>query len=149
MFPETLSQALCIPAADLPPANRANNATAYTVGPVDMSLFKRLLAKVSAGVVASGGTVTCYLQASNASNGTYANISATNQTVVLNTSNTACTLEVRGDQIGTNNRYVQLAVLIATNSVFTQAEVFGGESPYKPASNNDVNTTYVTQRLVL
>lgn len=143
MFTEQLTQALSIPVASKPPANyAANNTTAYTVGPVSMAESRRLLAIINMGVIGANTNVQCYLQASNASGGTYANISSTNQAVTLDTSNTMATIEVRADEIGTNNQYVQLAMLITGSGTgaFLSATLIGGECAYKPGSQYNFDT---------
>lgn len=146
MFTEQLTQALSIPATPLLPDNRANNATPYAVGPIDMSQFKRVMAIVNVGVLTGSATVTAYFQACTVSNGTFANITGANNLTVL--VNTTETLEMRADQLPAGNRYLQLAVLIAANSAFTAATVLGGEAPYKPADQYDVANT-VGDRLVM
>ncbi len=148
-YTEQLTQGLAIPAADLPPANYANNTTAYTVGPVLANEFTRFLGKISVGVITGAANVSGYLQSCNTSNGTFANISTTNAVCFSSTSNTTMTVECRADQLpSTQTTYVQLAVLVAANSAFTQAELFGAGSRYSPASQYTLNTTYVKQQTV-
>jgi hypothetical protein len=139
MFTEQLTQALAIPAAVLPPVNRANNATAYTVGPVDMSKYKRVMALVKCGVLTGSANVQAYFQTCSVSNGTFANISGGN-TVTLSTNNQTATLELRSDQITAGDRYLQLAVLVNANSAFCDALILGGEAAYKPANAGDVGS---------
>lgn len=147
MFTEQLTQALSIPADPLPPVNRANNATAYTIGPVDMNRFKRVMAIVTTGVLTGSANVQAYFQTCSISNGTFANISGGN-TLTVAANNLTSTLEVRADQLGSGNRYLQLAVLVNANSAFTSAYVLGGEANYKPASQYDDSDVPSTRRLV-
>jgi hypothetical protein len=134
-----MSQAIAIPVASLRPANQASNATAYTVGPVDMLKFRRVQAHAIAGVIAATGNAAIYFQACTISNGTFANITG-GVTVTLDTSNTEATIEMRSDQLGTNNRFLQLAVLVSGNTGFYSASVYGGEAHYHPASLYDFDT---------
>lgn len=139
-YSQQMTQCLALPAADLFPANRANNATAYTVGPVQALQGIRFLGKVSVGVLTGAANVACYLQSCNTSNGSYVNISSTNVQAFTNTSNTMITVECRGDQLpSTGTTYVQLAVLVSANSAFTQAELLMGSAHYEPASQFNIN----------
>jgi hypothetical protein len=144
-YTQQLTQCLSIPAADLPPANRANNATAYVVGPITANRFMRFLGSVSVGVLTGAANVSAYLQSCNTSNGVYVNISSTNAVSFTNTANTVLTVEARADQLPTTGTtYVQLAVLVAANSAFTQARVMGVAENYEPASQFNFNTNNTT-----
>lgn len=136
MFTEQLSQALSIPAASLPAANRANSGVAYTIGPVTMSQFKRVMAHVMTGVLTGLANVQAYFQTCTVSNGTFANISGGN-TLTITANNTEGTLEIRADEITPGDKFLQLAVLVNANSAFCSAELYGGEAAYKPASQFD------------
>lgn len=151
MFTETMTQALAIPAADLPPLNRAantaTNSSGWIVGGVDMLKFRRVLGKVSTGVIV-GSNCTCVLTflASNTSNtldtGNWAQVSS-GPSVTLN-ANMAGTIEIRADQLPQGKRYV--ALLINNNcAALFQAELLCGEASYKPASDNNINTTLLQQ----
>lgn len=146
MFTETLTQALSLPADPLVPTNQSNNATPYTVGPVDMSKFKRVMAIVTTGVLTGSANVAAYFQTCSISNGTFANISGGN-TLTLTTNNKTGTLEIRADQITAGDRYLQLAVLVSANAALCAAYVLGGEANYKPASQFDDSD--ISSRLVL
>lgn len=147
-FCETLTQALAIPAIALPPANRANNATVYTVGPVTAKQFRRFMGIVNVGVLTGASNVSAYLQGCNTSNGTYANISSSNAVAFSNTSNTVMTVECRSDQLNAGNQFVQLAILVAANSAFVGGELLGADPAYSPANAYDLNSTYVAARTV-
>lgn len=147
-FTEEMSQAISVPAASLTPANRANNATAYVVGPVAAKNFRRFMAHVQIGVLTGAANVQAYFQACTASNGTFANVSSTNQTVLLDSSNTEATLEMRADQLADGDDWIQLAVLVSANAAFCSAALYGGESHYKPASQFDVAAATLEQRYV-
>jgi hypothetical protein len=98
--------------------------------------------------------VQAYLQGCNTSNGTFANItnsSGTNTTVTVSSANTDVTLEVRGDQLPTNNQFVQLVVVVNTNACFVAGSIYGGEAAYKPASQFDfsnTNTTFLNRQVL-
>lgn len=148
-FTETLTQFLSMPAAALPPANYANNATAYTVGPVSAKYFRRFMGFVNVGVLTGSANVQIYLQGCNTSNGTFANVSNTNQAVLLDAANTCATVEVRSDQLNSGNKFIQLAVLVNANSAFCSAQLFCGDAHYSPASDYDANSTYIEGRTVV
>lgn len=141
-YTEQLTQGLSWPASSvLPPANYANNATAYATGPVIASEFTRFIGVVNVGVVTGAGNLSAYLQSSNTASGNYVNISSTNAVAFNNTSNTMMTVECRVDQLpSTGNKYVQLAVLGAANSAFFSAELICAGARYSPASQYN-NTT--------
>ncbi len=153
LYCERMSEFLSWPAPDLSPANKANNATAYTVGPISAAQFPaadfiRFLGRISVGVLTGAANVTAYLQASNTYNGTYANISSTNATQFINTSNTAAWVECRADQLPASNAFVQMAILVQANSAFIQGELQCVTAHYKPASQFNANTTYFNTPVV-
>ncbi len=146
-YTEQMTQAIAIPVADKPPANYANNTTAYTVGPVTAANFLRFLGEVSVGVITGAANVSAYLQSCNTSNGTFVNISSTNAVSFSNTSNSKLTVECRSDQLpSTGTSFVQLAILVAANSAFFQAELNCVTAHFKPASQYSLaNTTLLVQ----
>lgn len=148
LYCEQATEFCAITAADLPPANRASNGTAYVVGPIVASKFLRFWAKVSVGVLTGSANVAAYLQACNTSNGSFVNIASNNAQAFTNTANTKLTVECRGDQLPSNGTsYVQLAVLVSANAAFTQAELEAFTAHYKPASqyNYTTNTSLLNQ----
>lgn len=148
-FTEQLTQALSIPAASLYPQNRAfDNTNAAVVGPINMNVFRRAMAHVVVGVVTTNSNIQAYFQASNANNGTFANISSGPTIGNVNTSNTEYTLEIRADQMPSGKPWLQLAVLVNVANAFLSASLYGGESGYKPASQYDINTTLLPTRAV-
>lgn len=148
-YSQQMTQAIAIPVADLPPANRANNTTAYTVGPLTAYDFMRFFGEVSVGVLTGAANVTAYLQSCNTSNGTFVNISSTNATAFTNTANSKLTVECRSDQLpSTGTSFVQLAVLIQANSAFTQAELNCASAHYEPASQFNVSNTTLLNQVV-
>lgn len=132
-FTEQMTESISIPAASLPPANYT--AGNQTVGEIDASKFKRIMAHVNAGVI-GGGNIAAIFQASAENNANFANVSGAN-TLTLSTSNREGTLELRSDQIGSGNRYVRLLMILTTGPANFSASVFGSHSHYSPANDND------------
>lgn len=139
-FTEQLTQALSIPVASLYPANATANNANVVVGPFTMKEYRRAMAHIVVGVVGTNCNLACYWQASNANNGTFTNL-ATQVFFNTTTSNSEGTIEVRADQLGNNNSWLQLIVLPSSNNgaggIFVAASVYGGESSYKPANQFD------------
>jgi hypothetical protein len=139
-FTEQLTQSLSLPVNALYPTN--GTATINTITQIPLKNYKRLLAHVTQGLGA--GTVTFYFCGCNTTNGTYAALS-TNTVVNLGVSvNTEGTLEVRSDQFNVGNQYAQLTITVAGTASNVAAQVFGGESHYKNASQFDVATVTAT-----
>lgn len=153
-YTETLTQGLAMPAAALPPANRAANTnntnlqTCWYVGPANMSNLKRALGIVNVGVtVGAACTITATFMSSANSN----TLNTSSWTAVANaalatcnTSNQVLTVEIRNEQMPAGQPY--LALLVNNQcAAFFGAELFGGESAAKPASQFNVNTTLLAQ----
>lgn len=149
MLTEQMTEAISIPVASLPPSNTSNNATAYTVGPVNMAYFNRIMAHIQLGVLTGAATVQAYFQSSNANNGTFANVTSGPTIGTVNTANTEYTLEMRGDQVPAGNSWVRLQILVSANAAFTAAALYGSQSPYKPAKQFDANSTILPTRAVM
>lgn len=135
MFTERMIERIAIPEAAKPPANYAANT--YTSGGITMKNFRRLMAHINVGVIASGN-VQCYLQASAESSANFTNISG-GDTITLTASNTQGVLEISSDQIGSSNQYVRL-VVVNGGAAFMSWALFGSDSAHKPASQYDVNS---------
>lgn len=137
-FTEQLSQALSIPVASTMPSNQGSGAgNQATIGPIDMSRFRRVMAHVMLGTAGTSANVQAYFQTSNASGSGFANVATNPQTLTLSTANTEGTIEIRADQLNTNNRYLQLIMLVNTNPANTAATVWAGQSEYSPANQYD------------
>lgn len=146
-----MSQSISLPVASLRPANVAfDNTNANIIGPVSMKVFRRIMGHLIVGVVTANSNIQAYWQSSNASDGTFTNVSASSNTYTgaLNTSNREYTLEIRADQLPANHSWVQLAVLVNVANAFLAASVYASESSYKPASQYDANTTVLPSRVV-
>jgi hypothetical protein len=115
-------------------------AGSYATGPVDTSLFRRLLVALNAGVLGTSGTLTLTLQSSATSGGTYAAVAGLTACPVVATSGNKVLYEVRSEalQAAGAGRFVKAAVAVAgsTNSLFA-VEVYGGSGRYLAASDNN------------
>lgn len=145
MFQETMTQALSY--ADVLNYQTVNNAAVTSLG-IDMSKFKRALFIINLwNTVAGTGTLNARLQGSANSNFTgNTNLTGTNITA-LTANNTATTVEIRADQltqINSTYRYVRLSLTGATNAITISMIGLGGESVQSPASQYNLNTTYLT-----
>lgn len=146
-YGDQLTEYLSWAAQDLPGANRANNTTAYVVGPVLVNQFRRFIAKMVVSGITGTANASLYLQACNTSNGTFTNISATNQAVLINTGNAATpvagTVECRADQLPAGSQYIQAAVLVQANSAVVGAELICADANYDPAKQYNAITTFL------
>lgn len=137
-FTERLTEKLANAAAPLYPANQAfNNSTPFTVGPVDMSRYRRVLGIVNAGVLAANSNIAVVFQESTTSNGTFSNVASGAQ-VNITATNTLGRVEMRSDQMGSGNRFLRLALFVQVANAFVGAELLGGDSHYSPASQYNV-----------
>lgn len=144
-FTETMTQRLQY--ADVLAYQTVNNGAAVSLG-IDMSKVKRAIYVVNLhNTVAGTGTLDGRLQGSANSNFTgNTNITGTNFTQ-LTANNTATTVEIRSDQLVSFNsryRYVRLSVTGATNAVTCSATGLGSDGIQSPASQYNLNTTYLT-----
>lgn len=146
---ETLTQKLAY--ADVMNYSSINNSTNTSLG-IDMSKFKRAIWTVNLWTTTAGtGTVDGRLQGSANSNFTgNTNITGTNITQ-LTANNTGTTVEIRSDQLASFNslyRYVRLHVTTATNACTVSAVGLGGDAAQSPASNANLNTTFLASQTV-
>ena len=58
------------------------------------------------------------------------------------------TIEVRDDQLTAGDRYLRIQLTGGGNAINVQAIGLGGEGDTKPANLNDVNNTFLSQRIV-
>ncbi len=144
-FTETIREGVSIPGAPVYPIS-TNNAT-RTTGVVDMSKFNRVTFLGEIGAITALSSVRGYLQESDYANGASAtNISGAIVTNIVNTANSAFTIEVNSTQL--TKRYVvgvieENATLAATIGMYPLAT----QPRYHPSNSNDVNT--VLQRVVV
>jgi len=147
---ETLTQGLSV--ADVLNYQTVNNASVVSAG-LDMSKFRRCLFIIIAPSLGAAGTLDGRLQSAAASNfATPHNISSTNLTQILTAStpgnNAIATIEIRDDQVTAGDRYVRLQLTGGGNAITVAAVGLGGEGDTKPANLNDLNNTYLSQRVV-
>ncbi len=150
MMQETGAQGLALVDV-LDPINAAANT--YTSLGVDMSKFKRVMYEIQLGAAtATGTTVDANLQSAAASNfASPHNITGSNITQITNFNNKRITVEVRSDQVhqlNNGDRYCRLRVVVGTNAVFLGATGWGIEPVHRPGGQYDLNSTYVSQRVV-
>lgn len=148
---EQLTQGLSV--IDVLNSQSVNNANVSSSVGVDMQKFRRVLFVIQAGSLGAAGTLDGRLQSSASS--TFAsgvhNISNSNLTQIL-ANNALATIEVSADLVNFYNqgdRYVRLNLTGGGNALTVAAVALGGESVEKPAKNNDLNTTYLSQRVVV
>jgi hypothetical protein len=123
-----------------------NNTTATSLG-FDMSKAKRILYIITPSNVGAAGTVDGRLQSAAASNFASPHNIANSNFTQLTANNVATTVEVRADQVVGNNagdRYVRLHLTCGGNAVTVGAIGIATDSEQKPASQYNLNTTYLT-----
>jgi hypothetical protein len=148
---EQLTQGLSV--IDVLNSQSVNNAAVSSAVGVDMQKFRRVLFLIQAGSLGAAGTLDGRLQSSASS--TFAagvhNITNSNLTQIL-ANNAIATIEVSADLVNFYNqgdRYVRLNLTGGGNAITVAAVALGGEGVEKPAKNNDLNTTYLSQRVVV
>jgi hypothetical protein len=148
---EQLTQGLSV--IDVLNSQSVNNASVSSSVGVDMQKFRRVLFLIQAASLGAAGTLDGRLQSSASS--TFAsgvhNITNSNLTQIL-ANNALATIEVSADLVNFYNqgdRYVRLNLTGGGNAITVAAVALGGESVEKPAKNNDLNTTYLSQRVVV
>lgn len=157
-FVEQLTQALSWPIPDLPPLNRAANtavnATGWIVGPVNMGLFKRAMGKVFTGAGTAtfnttiqflAGNTTNSLQAATGAAWTWTTITS-GPVVILNSTASSATLEIRADQMTAATNYLALLVNNNCAQLFA-AELIASQPAYSPASQY-TNTSALVQTVM-
>lgn len=151
MYTATLTQQLGFNAADLPAlsraSNTANNSSGWIVGPVDMSLFKRVMGKASfSGTQGAGCTATISFLCANTSNtsccGSWLPVTGGPSLSVTANTFPSLAIEMRSEQMNAGTRYLALLVQNQCTVVFN-AEVICDSGVQLPVSNNNVNTTFL------
>ena len=121
----------------------ANTAAEYLTGVIDMSLWEQVAVIGVVGDLGASASVAFSVTSSATSGGTYAAVSGKSVTVggtSPNTgSNTQVIINVRSEEITSNNRYVKVAMTVAT-ATSDCALVVVGKARLKPAYENDVST---------
>lgn len=145
MYMETLTQGLAY--LDVLDYQTVTNASVVSLG-IDMRQVKRVLYIIHLyDTLDDTGTLNGRLQGSANSNFTgNTNITGTNFTA-LTVNNTSTTVEIRADQLAQFNstyRYVRLSLTGAVQAVTLAAVGLGAEGIQEPASQYNLNTTYLT-----
>lgn len=148
MYSEQLSQQLSF--CDVLNITNINNGAYNTIG-VDMSKFRRVLFVIVAHGLNAAGLIDARLQsASAAAFSTPVNMTGTNITQISK-NYTVTTIEVRGDQVVQQNaghRYVRCNITGSGNALNATVLAFGDASAQKPASQFDLNTSYLNEKIV-
>ena len=142
MFTETASQGI-VP-QDVLNAATVTNATAYTLGSVDMSKWKRALYVIQAGTVTGSWAAQLLGCATNNIAATNTAITGTN-TGLITSNNLIAILEVRADQLTNLNstyRFVR-ATLNTTNATIIGVIGYGVDAVQKPGSQYALNSTFI------
>ena len=144
MYTEQLTQKLAY--IDVINSQSVNNTSVSSLG-VDMGRVKRLLYIITPTNVGAAGTIDGRLQSSATSNFATAHNIANSNFTQLTANNVATTVEVRADQVVGGNagdRYVRLNLTGGGNAVTVTAIGLGGDAEQCPASQYNLNTTYLT-----
>ncbi len=144
---EQLTQGLSV--ADVLNQQSVNNASINSTG-IDMSKFHRVLFAVQAASLGSAGTLDGRLQsAANANFNAGVHNIANSNLAQITANNAVATIEVRDDQVAATDRYVRLNLTGGGNAITVGAIGYGGEAELRPANKNDVNNTFLSQRVVV
>jgi hypothetical protein len=145
VYTEQLTQALSV--CDVINTQSVNNTNVNSIG-IDLSKFHRALFVIQAGGVGNAGTIDGRLQSSANSNFSGVTNIANSNLAQITTANALATIEVRADQVATTDRYVRLQLTGGGNAVTVGAIGLGAEAGHKPGNAADLNTTYLSQRVV-
>jgi hypothetical protein len=148
---EQLTQGLSV--IDVLNSQSVTNASVNSVVGIDMQKFRRVMFVIQAASLGAAGTLDGRLQSSASS--TFAsgvhNITNSNLTQIT-VNNAIATIEVSQDLVSSYNagdRYVRLNLTGGGNAITVAAVALGGEAQEKPANKSDLNTTYLSQRVVV
>lgn len=120
------------------PVNRA--IATYNTAWTSMSNFQRLVAKLSVGVIAAGGTVDMLLQQATDAAGTGAKAIAgkaiTQLTQAGGDGDDVCIIELRTEELDVDGQFefVRAQLIVAGNTAFTNLEVWKHVANYPPVS---------------
>jgi hypothetical protein len=154
-YTEAMSQGLSM--ADVINTQSVNNASVNSLG-INMAQFKRVMFIIRAGSLGSAGTLDGRLQSCFESNfaSNVHNIANTNLTQITTSTtpgnNALATIEIRADQVVSNNsadQFVRLQLTGGGNAITVGAIGLGGDAIHKPGNvANDLNNTYLSQRVL-
>ena len=136
---EKLTQGLAIVATVDPDATTAG---AVNSDAVDMQKFNQAIFIVMAGTLGSSATLDMKLQDSDASGGTFTDITgfAITQLTQAGTddSDKQAAIVIRADQLNADARYVRAVVTVGTATSDVAMIALGSDAVYKPASDYDL-----------
>ena len=117
----------------------ANGAAEYLTAAIDMSMWSRIVAVVQTGILGTSATVDFKLTDSDATGGSYTDISgkAITQLVKASNDDDQAIINLRFDELNTDARFVKAAVTVGTATSDCSAIVMGLPR-YYPASDNDI-----------
>jgi hypothetical protein len=144
---EQLTQGLSV--ADVLNQQTVSNASIASIG-IDMTKFRRVMFVVQAASLGAAGTLDGRLQScaqANFASGVH-NIANSN-CAQITANNALATVEVRDDQLSAGDRYLRLQLTGGGNAITVGAVGLGGEAEEKPAKASDLNSTYLSQRVVV
>ncbi len=154
-YPEAMTQGLSV--ADVLNTQTVNNASINSLG-INMANFKRAMYIIQLGSLGAGGTLDGRLQSCSLANfaSNVHNIANTNLTQITTATtpgnNALATIEIRADQVVSNNaadQFVRLQLTGGGNAITVGAIGLGGEADHKPGNLlNDLNNTYLSQRVL-
>ena len=137
--------------ATIDPDQYSGNGGEVLSDAVDMSKYEQLVAICMTGdAILAGRTVACALHASATSGGSYAVISGKTDTIGNESplaKDSQVVLELRGDEVTDQKRYVKLSCTFASTSsplgTPDFAAVVLGRAKHAPASDGDLATASV------
>jgi hypothetical protein len=151
MYTEQMTQKLSV--IDVLNSQSVTNASVNSTVGVDMQKFRRVMFVIQCGSLGAAGTLDGRLQSSASS--TFAsgvhNISGTNLTQIT-ANNALATIEITADQVNFLNngdRYVRLNLTGGGNAITIGALALATDGDQKPENKQDLNTTYLSQRVVV
>ena len=117
----------------------ANGAAEYLTAAIDMSMWSRIVAVVQTGILGTSATVDFKLTDSDATGGSYTDISgkAITQLVKASNDDDQAIINLRFDELNTDARFVKAAMTVGTANSDCSAIVMGLPR-YYPASDNDI-----------
>ena len=117
----------------------ANGAAEYLTAAIDMSMWSRIVAVVQTGILGTSATVDLKLTDSDATGGSYTDISgkAITQLVKASNDDDQAVINLRFDELNTDARFVKAAMTVGTATSDCSAIVMGLPR-YYPASDNDI-----------
>ena len=120
------------------PASHAAGTVDTTA--VDLKNFRRAMFVLLAGDLSGGGVVNFKLQSSDASGGTYSDLSGYAMTAMNNAdgTNSQAIVEISADVLPEGHRYVRGRITIGTAASPLAVVVLGGDPRFEPVASFDL-----------